>query len=660
MATGFAGVGRELRGHSDGLDLAAFLAATPPFNALEEDLRRELMARGRVQSYPAGSYVFRRGDPSLGVLFLVVRGSAAVTLPEEGGREVVVGYRHPGDFFGETVVLTGGPYPGSVRAREELVCFLIPRAELERLIHTVPEFAGFFNRQLLDRMRLLYEEMAAEQSFAAYSRREGRVLSRRVEEIMSRPVVTCRPGDSVAHAAQLMAGHKISAVVVVEGERPVGLVTERDLVARVLVRAGEPGAAYDLKVAEVMTPYVVQVPAGAYLNEVLLQVVRHHVKHVVVMDGGRLTGIVTLANLVRARSTGTFWVAHDIEAQETLEGLIRCSREAESFLDALVAEGASAREICNFMTEIYDRLVRRVIFLCERELEAEGWGPPPVAYCFLQMGSAGRGEQILRTDQDNAIVYEAPEGDEAAAAYFRALGPRIVAGLEACGFARCKGDVMVSNPFWCRPLPSWERTAGEWVSRPEPLHVRLLTIFLDFRPVYGESRLAARLWEAVFRAFERHALEVGHLLSHDEGLLRVPLNAFGGFITEKTGAHRNELDLKRSAMVHVVNCTRVFALKARLTEVSTFARLEGLVAAGLLEADEAEFIAAAYETLLMFRLRENLKKLRQGREPDSYINPFRLSRREQAVLRDALSVVARLQKLTTRHFNVFWLSYLTS
>jgi CBS domain-containing protein len=641
----------------EALDLAAFLAVTPPFSTLEEDLRRELLARGQTRTYPAGSYVFRRGDPSQGVLFLVVRGSAVVTLPEEGRGEVVVGYRQPGDFFGETVVLTGGAYPGSVRAREELLCFLIPRAELERLIHTVPEFASFFNRQLLDRMRLLYEEMAAEQSFTAYTRREGRVLNRRVEEIMSRPVVTCRPGDPVAHAAQLMAGHNISAVVVVEGERPVGLVTERDLVTRVLARSREPGAAHNLKVAEVMTPHVVQVPVRAYLHEVLLQVVRHHVKHVAVMDGERLAGIVTLANLVRARGTGTFWVAHDIESQDSLDGLARCGREAESFLDALVAERASAREICNLMTEVYDRLVRRVIFLCEREMEAEGWGPPPVPYCFLQMGSAGRGEQTLRTDQDNALVYEAPAGDQAAAAYFGALGPRIVAGLEACGFARCKGDVMVSNPFWCRALSDWEKTLWLWIGRPSPSHVRLLTIFLDFRPVYGESRLAARLWEVVFRAFERFSLEAGHFLSHDEGSLRVPLNAFGGFLTEKTGPHRNQLDLKRSAMVHVVNCTRLFALKARLSEVSTFGRLEGVAAAGLLEPDEAEFIAGAYETLLMFRLRENLKKWRQGQEPDSYINPFKLSRREQAVLRDALSVVARLQKLTTKHFHVYWLNY---
>jgi len=644
--------------HND--DVREVLRNMEPFRALDEEVINELVPKLQLASFSKGTYVFKQGTPSLHKLFLVVKGLAEVTVAGEHGVATVVGYRRPGEFFGETVVLTDEAYPGSVMAKEDLTCLVIPREIFENLMYHYPDVAAFFSRTLLERMRGLYQEIVAEQSYEAYSRTESPLFRRRVKELMSRPVVTCRLGDTVTTVASLMQEHNISAVVAINDEgQPAGIITERDLVNKLLVES--QCRPEDCTAQEVMSTRLVTVEQDAYLNQALLEVIKHGVKHVVVMDRGMLAGIVSLVDLVKARSTGTFWIAHRIETQTSLDGLADIGKEVDAFLNALVAEKASVRDIFSLVSELYDTLTRRIIKLCEEELAAEGWGAPPVPYCWINMGSAGRREQIMRTDQDNGIIYANPDPENAqnVSAYFELLGTRIVDGLIRCGFAPCKGGVMASNPAWCRPLDAWEATARRWIYRADPNDIRMLTIFLDFRPTWGDTSLATRLWDCVFRAFKSSSA-TSALLARDEIQYRVPLSFLGGFITEKSGPHKNEIDLKAAACVHIVNCVRIFAVTHGIRETSTFGRLDELVAAEAISRDDAEFIGAAYETLMMFRIRENIKKLARGEKPDNYLNPHLLSKREQALLKDAFSVITRLQKITAGQFSDFGQHYLTS
>jgi len=640
--------------------IKSILKAMPPFNTLEEGIIARLVPQLALEEFPQGTYVFRQGTPSLQKLFLVVKGLAEVTVAGEQGVATVVGYRRPGEFFGETVVLTDATYPGSVMAKEDLTCLVIPREVFENLIYHNGSVAAFFSRAFLERMRGLYQEIVAEQTYDTSGRTESPLFRRRVGELMSSPVITCRVHDRVTDIAALMQEHNISAVVVIDREgQPVGLITERDLVNQLI--AERRYRLEDCTAREVMNTKLVTINRDAYLNRAMLEVIKHGVKHLVVTDRGMLAGIVSIVDLIKARSTGTFWIAHRIEAQQTLEGLADVSREVDGFLSALVAEKASVRDIFALVSELYDALTRRVIQLCEEELAAEGWGPPPVPYCWINMGSAGRREQVLRTDQDNGIVYADPpkERQREVTAHFQLLGSRVVEGLVRCGFAPCRGGIMASNPAWCRPLSSWEIIARRWLYRVDPSDVRMLTIFLDFRPVWGDESLAARLRESVFRAF-KHSGAASALWTRDEAQFKVPLSFLGGFITEKSGPHKNEIDLKLAGAVHIVNCIRIFALTHGISETSTFGRLDELVEAGVLARDDAEFVGAAYETIMMFRIRENVRKLVQGREPDNYINPYKLTRREQALLKDAFSVITRLQKITALQFGEFGLHYVTS
>ncbi|MFZ5632509.1 MAG: DUF294 nucleotidyltransferase-like domain-containing protein [Bacillota bacterium] len=632
------------------------LNTVPPFNLLPPEVLDNLEAKIGMQSYPPGSYVFKQGEESLNTLFLIVKGSAEVVAVNDKGDEAVVGFRGVEDFFGETG-LTGEKYSAAIRAREELTCLLIPGDEVDQLIGKHSDFAGYLTEMLVERMRSLYDEIIHEQSFDAYSQVETPLFRKRISDIMSSPVITCRTGDKVVGVANLMESNGISAVIVVDDEnRPVGVITTADLVHRILARSVTDYL--NLTAGEIMNPKIVPISSDAFFAEALLAVSKYRTKHLAVTSRGRLAGIVTAADLVKTRSTGTLTLIHDIESQPDIEGLARIGAEVDNLLNALVAEKAPVPEILMIISEFHERMTRKVLQLSVQEMINRGYGPPPAEYCWVNTGSAGRQEQTSRTDQDNFIIFRDgnQENNDSIREYFLKLALLANEGLDRCGFAKCPGNVMASNPDWCRSLGEWERIIEFWIDSAgsDPKSIRQLTIMLDFRPAYGEKKLADSLWKRVIRIYGKSA-GISHYLTQDDLSARVPVTMWGGFVTEKAGPHKDEVNLKNAASVHIVNCIRIFSLKNGISEANTFKRLAELRKRGGLKADEADFIEAAYETLMMFRIRENLKKVKRGEKADNYINPSHLSKQEREILKGAFTAVSRLQKLTSSTFTLVWL-----
>ncbi len=633
------------------------LLRTDPFEMLEQGILEELCSRIETREYKPGSYVFKQGNQSLDCLFIIAAGLVEITVSNDRGVETVVALRRAYDFFSETVVLSQQRYPGSARAKEHLNCLLVKRKDLEQLIYNYPDFSGFFNALLAERMRLLYEEVLAEQPFDAYSSEESPLFMKRVSQVMSYPVITCKTEDQVTDAATVMSEKDISAIVVLDNERrPRGILTEKNLVKYLIARQSYPVS--NCRVKKVMSSNLVQIGTKSFLSQALVAMIRSKTKHLVVMERSELVGIVTMADLIKTRSTGTLLLSQDIESQPDLKGLSLVGQEIDNILNALIAEKAGVREIFEVMSELHERLARRVIQLSEERMKLEGWGGPPVDYCWINMGSAARYEQTLRTDQDNAIIFEdVPKSElEEVDRYFAKLAEFITDGLFECGFEKCKGDVMATNPKWRRPLAAWISSVTEWTRSYDPEDTRILTILLDYRPIWGNMTLAERFRENIFNAF-KESLTARHMLTKDDLQYKLPINFLGSFITEKRGDHKNEVNLKKSGTVHIVNCIRIFAIKNEISEPSTFGRLKQLTEMGVIPSENAEFYVAGFETLMMFRIRENMKKMKQGKKPDDYVDPYSLRKRERVILKDALSAVSRLQKIVNKEFSVPWLKH---
>jgi CBS domain-containing protein len=233
--------------------------------------------------------------------------------------------------------------------------------------------------------------------------------------------------------------------------------------------------------------------------------------------------------------------------------------------------------------------------------------------------------------------------------YFETLAGIIVHGLDQCGFKLCKGDVMGTNPKWRRSLSQWLSYVDSWRSTYDPEDSITMTILLDFRPVWGDTTLADRLWNKIFTVFDDPE-KINHMLTNEAMKFSVPITFMGSVRTDKTGPKKNLVNLKSGGLVHMINGIRLFAVNNRISEPSTLGRLEALTRAGVISEKKSELFQASFETLVMLRIRGNLNKVRQNREPDNHVDMTELSNIETVLLKDALTSVAQMQKLVYNRF----------
>jgi CBS domain-containing protein len=640
----------KLINNNEPSDIASFLAGVPPFDVLDNDIIAAIVDRIELRGYLKGVYVYRQGESSLQSIFIIISGSAEVTVLSDHDEKIVTGTLTELMIFGTTGFFLHEPYPASVRAATNLFCLLIPYEVLESIRNQVPEFSVKFNLMLAERIRSLYLTMAKDA--AAEVNLIEQPMRKRVADLMSAPPATCFPGEEIAALAAKMTRHNVSSLVVLNQDmRPLGIVTYKDLVSKVLARREYVKR---LTASDIMSGKLITVAPEAFYYEALLTMVRNNLKHLVVCSNEKLVGVVTLRDLTVSRRSGALSIVNSIENQDTIEGLAKASSEIDKVLLALVTENAGSREILEIITEFFDRLTRKVIQVCEQEMLSEGYGPPPVSYSWITMGSSGRQEQFVKTDQDNGIIYENVSDDkiEDTARYFHILAEKVVEGLFRCGFAKCKGNVMASNPFWCRSFREWRGVIDKWVDNLEPESVRMLTIFLDFRHVYGKKSLCDLLRNFVARRFQKAATVLLYLAKDDLNY-RVPLNFFKQIMTEKSKEHYGKVNLKGAACVHMVDCARIFSLREGVIHTNTFARLNALKIRGVLSSDNTEMFQTAYESLMMFRIKQSIKQISDGVIPDNYIAPHELSRKEKAILREAFLAVDRIQTMTAGAFHTY-------
>ncbi|MBC9782956.1 CBS domain-containing protein [Heliobacterium chlorum] len=617
----------------------------PPFTLLPDEAWQTLSAATQLVQFHRGQVIFHQGQKAFPHLFLALDGLAEIIVQNDAGEESVIGLRRGREIFGETC-LVEKTYPATVKVVEDMTCLTIPFDVLHHLWEKHAAFSAYFSRLFAARFRAMINEIVAEQAGEAYGM-DSRPFRKRAVDLMNAPVHTISIDAPVTAVARAMAEKRVGSLVVIEKEEPVGIITERDLVYKTLA---DPENYPTLR--EAVNRQLVTLPPESYYYQVLLTMIREKERYVGILEEGKLIGIVALTDLIRNRDTGALSIVDGIEHGRSIADLVRSTTVIDKLLTAMVAERAQSTEITEVVSELYDRLTLRIIELSLEQLAKQGM-TPPVSYCWLTMGSGGRKEQTLRTDQDHAIVFADVPSDqlEKTRGFFMSLGKLVTQGLEACGFARCPGNVMALNSKWCRSFKEWNHQIGSWIEESVPDHVRQLTIFLDFRCVFGDEGLAGKLREAVFSTYRR--LPVGlHHLAKDDLRHHVSLGFFKPFVTEKSGEHKDEIDLKRSLMVHLIDCIRVFALRENIQETNTLARLRRLEERGIFNADDVELIRFSFTTLLDMRIQENLRKVRQQQVPDNYIHPYRLSKRDQSSLKEAIQGVIRIQSLTGSSFRV--------
>lgn len=441
------------------------------------------------------------------------------------------------------------------------------------------------------------------------------------------PPPLLHPMTPLAEALAVMATARASAVIAVdEAGRPVGILTEQDITRRVAFRLSP-----DAPLAAAMTAPVIACDAGQGLWQVVALLRAHGLRHLPLLDSmGRCAGMLHRAEALEAASGTT------LQHLDALAGDDAAVKRAQAGLAvALLAEGLPAAEVVALVSGINTDLHRRIL---ARALAAEP-EPPPVPFTLLLMGSLGRGESLLRPDQDNGFIlddYDDAEHDRVDA-WFRRVAERFCLDLAAVGFTLCKGGVMAMNPLWRKTRRQWRDQLGLWAHRRSGAALLFADIFLDLRAGWGDPAPAAALRaEAIGLLAMQPAW--GAMLAAQDARLGVGLSFWGRFIDDEPGPGQRT-DLKLHGLMPLVAAARLLALRAGVAEPATPARIAGLAAKGALSADQAMRLQAAFTVLLDILLRQQLADRAAGRPPGNLVDTAALSAEARSRLKDSLKAV---------------------
>lgn len=602
---------------------ASFLSGHMPFSALNEGDLQSLVHNAAVRTFKAGKAILHAGDPPPAHLYVVYTGMVTVS----GYPDAVI-YLKPGETFGFRSIIINKPLLNSVFAEVNSTCILIPR---EDFLHALNSNRGFSNHftNLLDKVLISLYKLPFRETIGIPERY---LSATRVKEIVLREPVTCLPGNSIREAVKIMHSAAVGSVVVIrEKNQPAGILTMRDL-----IRVIAEGYDLDRPVSEVMSAPVAHIAEESSLYDAYLAEISGAVNHLVLVDGqNRTRGIVTAKDLMLAMDPAfsISTLGKRISRVSQVDELKRMHEQTVKAIIALFNQGVTCFAIIEIISMVNDAINRKAIQLAEAKLGIDG----KVKYAWVASGSGGRREQVLTTDQDNAIIYD-DSTDAEGKKLITELGNSAGNILEEVGIPKCKAGHSALNPQWVRSVTEWKKQFDSWLD-PEAEEETLmpLTVFLDFRPVYGDEHLADILKAHVF---QQELIGVSRFLARQVVSVASPLHFLGRIYYGKKG-----LSLKIFGLLPIVTGVKALMLEGKVVANSTLERLDLLTERGLLDTETSESLKEAFQTFYALRLKHQLRHIRLSLAPDDFVRPEELSQIEKANLKECLRVVDNFKAL---------------
>lgn len=465
-----------------------------------------------------------------------------------------------------------------------------------------------------------------------------------VREFCRRGVVTCTPDDRVVDVASTMRERNVSGIVVREGETPVGIITDRDLRNKVVAAGADPR---EVQARAVMNAPLIAVGEDDYLFEVIYQMSKHAIHRVAVLDGtGQLAGIVTDSDIIQLQTNSPQQLVRDLEAAQDVEALAAIHRRVQELVIALSRAGVRTQDLMRLISYLNDEIVLRLIALLRRDRFTD----LPEGFAFVVLGSEGRREQTLKTDQDNAIVYR-DDLSAADVARVEAFATELIDTLIAIGVPPCPGGIMAKNGDWRRSTGGWTEVLSRWIGNPVPDNLLRCSMLFDVRTVWGDPGFERALSEHIVGRTREDAIFLARMAAN---VLRFPppLGFFGRIKVEKKGPHRGRLDVKKAGIFAITEGVKALAMEAGILGGGTRERLTGLRERKVLTPKQTEDLEASFNLLTFIRLRGQVEAIATGREPSNHIAPGGLNLLERGRIRLAFEAVKSFQSFLRLHFQL--------
>ena len=614
-----------------------FFAAHAPFDRMEPAHLLWMLEHMRLAYYAHGEVVLSP-EHGLAECFQVIKQgmvqaeqNVANAVEEDTWLEL-----GEGECFPLGALLAHLPVASFYRAGKDTFCYELPVADFHTLLGLSAPFRDFCTRRIAN---LLEHSKKVIQAQYTQSSSEQQSLTSPLSAIIRRAPITCSPQTSVHEVLKQMHKSRVGSMIAVDEDgKPLGILTLPDVLARIAL----PQIDMTQPVIGIMSTQLTSLSPQALAYEAALAMAKEGFRHVLVVENERLVGLVTEKDLFALQRVGLRQIGATIRHAQHLEELQQSAADIHSMAHNMMAQGVAAEQLTQFISTFNDLLTSRVV---ELEYTASDLSSFLLTdgICWMALGSEGRFEQTLNTDQDNALIFTVPEGLTAdkVREILLPVAKKINDTLALCGFPLCRGKVMASNPQWCLSLEEWKQTFSNWITNGTPEALLHASIFFDFRALHGAHSLVdeLRLWLINVASDNTRFL---HQIAENAMSIRPPLGVVRDFVVGK----ENKLDLKLNGITPFVDAARIFSLAAGVTHTSTILRLRGSADKLKIHPSEVEAWIDAFLFIQVLRMRHHDQAKAQGlsdSELDNLIDPERLNELDRRILKEAFRQARKLQ-----------------
>jgi CBS domain-containing protein len=613
-----------------------FLRRYPPFDRMADDVLVTAIARLKLAYFAKDSEILAPAAEPVAALYIVHRGLVGARIADpRAGPEPTLG---PGECFPVGALSAGGAATERYHAAQDTFCFLLPRAEFLELRRRSPEFERFCTHAVTETLKQSLAQLAAHYGHRAA---EQQRLDQTLAELVRRPPVACTVDTPLTDALRQMNDGRVRTIVVQDkAGRPVGMFTLVDLVRRVVLRERP----VTIPIAEVMTTPVVTLPPTATAHDAMGVMAERGVRQVIVADGTTLIGVVNERDLFALTRVSMRHVIEDLRDAASMDALRRASEDLRQLTHSLLAQGVTAEPVTRTVASLNDALSRRAIdlTLARHDLAAVDW-------CWLALGSEGRGEQTFATDQDNAIVFVGGGDADGKRGRLLAFAREVNLALETLGFPLCTGNVMGGNPAYCLTVAEWKERFTRWVTGPTPEALLSANIVFDFRPLYGDTTLVDELRSWLFSHTRENKVFL-RLMAQNALQSGPPLGVVRAFVTDDDVPHRGTLDLKARGTRLFVDAARVFALADGIADTGTAGRLRAAGRGRQVDPGLVEAAVDSFHFLQLLRLRVQDHAPAHGAA--NRIDPNTLNEVDRRMLKEAFRQARKLQERLAHNYQL--------
>jgi CBS domain-containing protein len=616
---------------------AQFLMNTVPFSFLPESEISGIASELSVVYHPKDQVVFTQGNSRIDALYIIQKG-AAERYFEESNHIALHDQISEGSLFGGiSMLLNNSISIRSLKTTEDTHFYTWPRQRFLDVCNRFESFSEYFTdifgKRMLDRS---YASIVAR---TIHPREESlQYLNQSIDGLYKRDIVFCLVDMTIQAAAELMTRHHCSSILVKNNQGDfIGIVTDNDLRKKVIAT----GLSILEPISAIMSTPLRSISEKALIFETLMSMMQENVKHMAVIGpNNSVAGVITDKDILASQGQSPLFLIREIQSSDSLDEISHLHQQLPAVVQNLIRNGAKAKNLTRLITTVSDTILVKLLDMAIATI-----GQPPCRFAFMVMGSEGRMEQTLKTDQDNAIIYEDPSESSAeeVRAYFTALAETVCNWLDQVGYAFCKGDVMAKNPKWCQPVSVWKQYFSTWTHQAESKDLLHASIFFDFRSGYGDTAIVSDLrqylmstllgWAGFFRHMTENAL-----------YFKSPLGFFRNFIVESKGEYRDSFDIK-SAMMPIIDIIRIYSLKYGIAETNTPERMLQLYYKKKLTWDNYSELEHAYGFLMQLRFSRQVNAVLIDKTgPNNYVNPKKLTRIEQTMLKEIFARIDKMQK----------------